>query len=145
MAITRSVSGSALRTSWCDACSAPTRLVHRLNGLPIELDARPHPNGTVIPVKVRGVVVAQVLTLADLARYSGSRWMPHRAVCPADVEVRQPAGRGSRLQLSGFCCLDPGCRQPLPVVLLEIGELTHPACELPLDVALTSAQHRRTA
>jgi hypothetical protein len=92
------------------------------------LDPDPHPDGRVHPVDVPdGTRAALVLTRDAAAR--GPLWRAHHTACIAAATKTRTPEPGSQLIMSRHLC--PSCQDPMPVVLLALGEATHPACPLP--------------
>lgn len=111
----------------CRWCGESVRLVPSRAGVLMPLDPAPHPAGRIVPVPAGdGTRLAQILLPDDLSSHTGPRWRSHYETCSNAVDPAVGAKAGTSLPLSRYRC--PECGDPLALVLLILGQASHPSC-----------------
>lgn len=126
----------------CLWCEAPVRLVRSRWGVLMPIDPTAHRCGRLVPVTGRdGVARGRILTQSEGRAHRGPRWRSHYETCTNAVDLRVPRPSGARLALSRYRC--PECEEPLALILLVLGQASHPACrEATADVGLVAGHIR---
>jgi hypothetical protein len=79
----------------CDACGATMRFVRTTKGEVMPVNPKPDPAGNVrLRAAAGGGWLAEVMTKDQLATYTGPRYKPHFATCPAAKEFSRKRRRG---------------------------------------------------